>query len=123
MESGGRSFNVLVVEDYPDVAERMKILIERLGHRASVAGSVAGAVENASKESFDLLLIDHRLPDGTGSEILQRLPSGRRARAVLLTAFDEVSLPPSVTEGFSMVLRKPVDFEELGRAIDRLCEG
>jgi CheY-like chemotaxis protein len=122
METVGRSFNVLVVEDYPDVADMMNAMIRLLGHRASVAGTIAAAVENASKESFDLFLVDHKLPDGIGSDILKKIPQPARPQAVLLTAFDETSLPPSMKEGFSLVLRKPVDLNVLRETIDSLCE-
>src|SRR5262245_785080 len=123
METVARSFNVLVVEDYPDVADMMDAMIRLLGHRASVAGTIAAAIENAYKESFDLFLVDHKLPDGTGSDILKRIPSPQRPRAVLLTAFDEASLPAAMKEGFSLVLRKPVDLNVLRSTIDRLCQG
>ena len=122
MESVGRSFNVLVVEDYPDVADMMNAMIRMLGHRASIAGTIAAAVENASKENFDLFLVDHKLPDGIGSDILKKIPQPERPQAVLLTAFDETSLPPAVKEGFSLVLRKPVDLNVLRETIDSLCE-
>ena len=122
MESLGRSFNVLVVEDYPDVADMMNAMLRMLGHRASIAGTIAAAVENASKENFDLFLVDHKLPDGIGSDILKRIPQPERPQAVLLTAFDETSLPPAMKEGFSLVLRKPVDLNVLRETIDSLCE-
>ena len=121
MESVGRSYNVLVVEDYPDVADMMNAMIRMLGHRVSIAGTIAAAVESASKESFDLFLVDHKLPDGTGSDVLKRVPVPR-PQAVLLTAFDETSLPSAVKEGFTLVLRKPVDLNVLRRTIDSLCE-
>ncbi len=110
-----------MVEDYPDVADMMDAMIRMLGHRASVAGTIAAAVENASKESFDLFLVDHKLPDGTGGDILKRIPPGGRPQAVLLTAFDETSLAPAMKEGFSLVLRKPVDLNVLRRTIESLC--
>jgi CheY-like chemotaxis protein len=122
MESAARSYNVLVVEDYPDVADMMNAMIKLLGHRASVAGTIAAAVENASKENFDLFLVDHKLPDGIGSDILRKIPQPHRPQAVLLTAFDEMSLPAAMKEGFSLVLRKPVDLNVLRQTIDRLCE-
>jgi CheY-like chemotaxis protein len=122
METVGRSFNVLVVEDYPDVADMMDAMIRMLGHRASIAGTIAAAVENAAKESFDLFLVDHKLPDGTGSDVLKRIPQPERPQAVLLTAFDETSLTASMKEGFTLVLRKPVDLQVLRRTIDSLCE-
>jgi CheY-like chemotaxis protein len=123
MASVERSFNVLVVEDYKDVADMMNAMIERLGHRVSIAGTIAAAVENASKEKFDLFLVDHKLPDGKGSDILKRIPSTGRPQAVLLTAFDAASLSPAMKEGFSMVLRKPVDMNVLRETIESLCAG
>jgi CheY-like chemotaxis protein len=122
MEPAGRSYNVLVVEDYPDVADMMNAMIRMLGHRVCIAGSIEAAVENAARESFDLFLVDHKLPDGTGSDILKRIPGPGRPQAVLLTAFDETSLPSAVKEGFTLVLRKPVDLNVLRRTIDSLCE-
>lgn len=118
---GASSFKILVVEDHPDMAKVMTMLLGTLGHEPAVATSIAEALLAVSKDRFDALLVDHRLPDGTGHELLTQLRFGNDIPAVLVTAFDEESLRPSMKDGFSRVLTKPVDPEKLRDVLADIC--
>lgn len=115
------SFRILVVEDHSDAAKMMQQMIRILGHAAEVSANVSEAIDRVSREAFDLLLVDFRLPDGNGPDLLKTLSERGPVKAVLLTAYDPSDLESSVTAGFSACLRKPVEIEELRRTIERLC--
>jgi two-component system response regulator HydG len=115
------SYRILVVEDHADAAKMMQLMIRMLGHSAELSSNVREAVDRVSRESFDLLLVDFRLPDGSGSDLLKTLSERGPVRAVLLTAYDPSDLGPSTTAGFSACLKKPVEMQELQRTIERLC--
>jgi DNA-binding response OmpR family regulator len=63
---------VLLVDDHPDTAESLQILLERHGFQVRVARCVKEAVEEA-KQSCDLLISDLQLPDGSGHDIVRTL--------------------------------------------------
>ena len=116
--------NILLVEDHRDVAEIMLLLLDALGYRAVWAASVAEAHEQMREHRFDVLLIDYRLPDGTGSEFLAQLDLDEdgSVKAILLTAFENSTLPADETAGFFRILRKPVEVTDLQNAIEAACD-
>ena len=93
------------------------------GHEVVIASDVATAIEKASDSSFDLLLSDLTLPDGTGYDLMQRLCQKSPLHGIAITGHDG----PEVQErclaaGFTECLIKPVSMERLNTAISRVLE-
>ncbi len=86
---------VLVVEDEADVREVVVEILERVGHRVLQAESVAGALDRLRDEALelDVVLIDIRLPDGKGSDVLRAAQRLRpRARYILTSGYERVTV-------------------------------
>jgi len=64
---------VLIVDDQPTIRKSLRHLLERKGYRACEAESGATALQAAQLEEPEVILLDLRLPDGDGLEILERL--------------------------------------------------
>lgn len=117
---------VLLAEDHEDTAWAMTRLLRRFGCHVSRAGTLAGAVELAGKETFDVLISDVGLPDGTGHELLRQIRAqhGERQSALRSIAVSgygmEEDLQKSRAAGFDEHLVKPVGIQHLRDAIDRL---
>lgn len=62
---------VLVVDDEADIRELLELTLVRMGLSVECAGSVAEALEQLKRHSFDLCLTDMRLPDGEGLELVR----------------------------------------------------
>lgn len=83
-----RPIEILVVEDNPRHSALIKdeLEIEVPTSSVTVAESVSAAFEALSVRSYDLVLLDFRLPDGDGIEILTRMKAdGRREPVVFVT--------------------------------------
>jgi PAS domain S-box-containing protein len=126
--SGGgeqRSLSILLVEDHPDTSRALQRLLSSSGHEVHTAGAVAEAAELGRELDFDLLISDLGLPDGTGIELLQRLRAeldgSRRFSAIALTGFGmDEDVARTRAAGFDEHLTKPIDFQKLQAAIQRL---
>jgi CheY-like chemotaxis protein len=59
--------NVLFVDDHVACADMFADIAEGLGHRACVAHDCVSALRRCSEETFDLILMDIGLPDGTAT--------------------------------------------------------
>ena len=96
--------HVLLVEDDPDLLELSRWLLGRHGARVTAATTVAAARNLAGP--FDVLVVDERLPDGSGSTLAGQLLTRWPEAALILTsgAPDELSGPPG-----AMLLRKPFE--------------
>ncbi len=82
-----RTPRILVVEDEPETAEVLKGLLE-LKNSAEVetTGSIRGARERIASSGFDLVTVDHKLPDGSGLDLLSELTSsGSRLPVIVVT--------------------------------------
>jgi DNA-binding NarL/FixJ family response regulator len=82
------SVSVLLVEDDAMVAGWVRLALEGTDLRvAGTAGSAAEALELVSRRRVDVLLVDYRLPDGRGTELVRELRQrGVTTPTVLMTA-------------------------------------
>jgi DNA-binding response OmpR family regulator len=105
--------SVLFVEDDVDLREELSEYLGACGYRVRGVGSVAEA-ETALVESFDLLLLDINLPDGSGLALCHRLRPHIQSGIVMCTGRSERDLRISgLKGGADAYLLKPVDPDEL----------
>jgi PAS domain S-box-containing protein len=112
-----RKLRILLVEDHEDTARAMTWLLKRHGHEVRVAGSVRDALDEAGRGEIDLLISDIGLPDGTGLDVIRRMPR-KGIPAIALTGFGmENDVARSLDAGFTEHLTKPVNFQKLEAVI------
>lgn len=116
-----RPVSVLIVDDYSVVALGIAALLDDDRDIAVVgrAADVAGAVRAAVAHQPDVVLMDFRLPDGTGADAIGELRrAGCTAPVVILTAAtDRRVLRLSLEAGCVGFLSKQADHADLRRAI------
>lgn len=113
-----RVLRVLIVEDHESTRETLATLLRRFGHHVVLAGSLAQAREVFSRETFDLLIADLGLPDGSGYELMRDVRARSNVPAIALSGFGDVEdVRRSIEVGFTRHLIKPIDIEELKWAI------
>jgi CheY-like chemotaxis protein len=108
---------VLLVEDDADSADAMRRLLVRYGAEAEVATSGRAALEIAKGRAPDLVLVDLRLPDLSGVEVvatlLRRNPGTRPVCVALSGAEDAIDEARRFTGVFDRCLLKPVEPKDL----------
>lgn len=115
--AAARKLRILLVEDHEDTARAMTWLLKRHGHEVRVAGTVQDAVTEAGRAEVDLLISDIGLPDGTGLDVIRRMPR-KGIPAIALTGFGmENDVARSLEAGFTEHLTKPVNFQKLEAVI------
>lgn len=110
------SSTVLVVEDEPQVAASLRDLLEREGYVVHVATSIAEArAALASKViTIDVMLLDWRLPDGEGIDLLKELRKTSDLPVLMVTARVEViDRVLGLEIGADDYVTKPVEPREL----------
>lgn len=115
---------VLLVEDDPLAAWTERRLLERLGCRVSEADCCRAATQAWKSNRFDLIVVDQRLPDGLGVELIADLrAAGRRDPVICLTAESEaISEGDRETLHIRAVLGKPIDIELLRATVAGAAE-
>lgn len=115
------SSRILVVEDHADTVKMLARLLKLSGYQVKTAGSVTEATEIAGRETFDLLVSDIGLPDGTGYDLLERLQTKGPIKAIAMSGFGmDEDLRRSREAGFSEHVVKPVQVSDLEDAIKRV---
>ena len=77
-----------MVDDHEDTGRAMKRLLEKMGYRVRLAGSVQAALGEASGSRFDLVISDIGLPDGSGIDLMRHLLSRGPVKAIALSGFN-----------------------------------
>ena len=126
-QSGDResaaTLRVLVVEDHADTAQALARLLRDAGFAITLANDVASALSVAQRESFDLVLSDLGLPDGSGTDVMRELRTHSAIPGIAMSGYGmEDDLRRSREAGFSEHLVKPVDRDKLMEAIRRVTE-
>jgi len=116
-----RPLRILLVDDHPDTCVALERLLVRRGHLVAAAHNVRSAMETAARNSFDLLISDIALPDGTGTELMTYLHAISRIPGIAISGFGmNGDIEKSIDAGFAEHLIKPVKMENLEAAIDRV---
>jgi two-component system KDP operon response regulator KdpE len=112
--------HILLVEDSELVSEAMRVLFVETGHRVTLATTAAEAIDAASSESPDVMLLDLGLPDADGLTVLDTLTERGLAprRTIALTGDgDDTTIARCRAAGCHDVMLKPVPLRELLRKI------
>ncbi len=122
--SGSR--RCLVIEDNPDAAESMGLLLELSGHEVAIAADGRQGLETARRFRPDVVLCDIGLPGGMdGYEVARQMredPLLSRARLIALTGYGQEEDQRRAREaGFDIHLTKPADPVMLGRLLADPC--
>ncbi len=82
--------SILLVEDHPTIARQVVAFLEGLGWQPDHAGTGALAIELATREADDLVLLDLNLPDMDGLAVRRAIKAGtpRNLPVLMLTARD-----------------------------------
>ena len=122
-----RPLRLLVVDDHEVVRQGLVSLLDRREHFQVVAeaGTAAEAVEMARKFEPDLVVMDVRLPDGSGIEACREIRAEFPAtRVVILTSYpDEEAVLSAIIAGASGYLLKQIRSRDLVSALESVGRG
>ena len=126
-DAAANPLRILVVDDHEIVRQGIVSLLERREGFQVVAqaGNVAEAIENARKYQPDLVIMDVRLPDGSGIEACREIRAEfPTTRIVILTSYpDEEAVFASIVAGASGYLLKQIRGRDLVSALQSVGRG
>ena len=116
-EPAARQPTILLVEDHDDTREMLHMLLEMWGCRVVEACNGLEAVEAASRERPQLILMDSRLPFINGLEATRRIRENGLRDQVKILALNGSGSPlyhaDALAAGCDDIIEKPFDFDWL----------
>jgi len=106
---------ILIIDDDPTIQTLFSALLTQQGYEADVASNGEEAIEKSEAKFYNLALIDIRLPDMKGTELLSKLKSATpKMRKIIITGYPDLqNAIASIQKGANYYLVKPVNSEEL----------
>ncbi len=109
---------ILIVEDDDLLRDVTAERLEREGYVVRTASTVAGGREALEAQTPDLALLDIKLPDGEGTELLEQLTDDGDTVCVMMSAHATVqSAVEALRAGAVDYMEKPFSFDRLGATI------
>jgi len=118
-----RLTRILLVDDYSDALEMWALCLRQCGYDVLTAADGLQAVEVASAEKPDLVVLDLDLPGISGLEVARRLRAFQPTAKIPLiaaTGYSHVRQLESAAQDFAAVLVKPCETALLVKEIERV---
>jgi signal transduction histidine kinase len=115
---------ILIVDDDANIREGVGDILDASGYETAQAATGAEAVAKVAKASFDVILMDYNLTDGTGIDAIKQIRA-LNADSQILMITGNASLDTAVRaiqESVDDFLQKPVNPDQLKRAIVKSLE-
>ena len=109
------SRTILVVDDDKSILRTLTRILKKQDYKVDTAETGKEAIEKAENKHYDLALVDIRLPDTDGTELLARLKRQlQNTIKIMITGFPSIeSGVRALDEGADAYLVKPVKPEDL----------
>ncbi len=113
--------SILVVDDEPSICKLAKKEMGLSNRKITTAENAAQAIKLASKQDFDVIVLDVRLPDGNGLELLEHfrdtLPD---VEIIMITGYSEVAdAVEAMKMGAYDYITKPFSLDRMNIVIER----
>jgi len=107
--------NILLVEDDKTFIQILQGFLEKHGHEVDAKNCIKDAVASIEKKEYELILLDYRLPDGVGIDLIKLLRSWNiKTPIIVITSFNDIRTAVNALKmGAFDYITKPVIPDEL----------
>ena len=111
----GNNTRILVIDDDENIRKILVTILTDEGYDVETAATARKAIEKTRKKFYNVALIDIRLPDMEGIELLTRFkPTTPRMRKIIITGYPTLqNAVKAVNKGADAYIMKPFDVEKV----------
>ncbi len=115
---------VLVVDDDKGIVETFKTILEQNGYKVDTAQSGREAIEKSKKNYYDLALLDIKLPDMEGTQLLLEMrDTFPKMVKIMITGYASLqNAVDSLNYGAHAYIMKPIKPDELLKVVEKKLE-
>ncbi len=106
--------NILIIDDDKTICDLLSSMVKRLGYEVTCALTLKDGVKEASNGTFDIVLLDVRMPDGNGMDALPEiLTAPSMPEVIIMTGFgDPDGAELAIKTGAWDYIQKPFSMEK-----------
>lgn len=114
-----KAARILIVDDDENIRKVLATILEEEGYEVEAVDTARKAIEKTKKRFHNVALIDIRLPDMEGIELLTKIwPTTPRTRKIIITGFPTLqNAVEAVNRGADAYIVKPFDVDNVLRTI------
>jgi two-component system, OmpR family, response regulator ChvI len=125
MDTKRRRRRILIVDDEPDITSVFKLVLADTGFEVDVFNDPLVALSNFKTNSYDLLLLDIRMPKMNGFELYQKIKEiDDKVKVCFMTAFDvyheEFKKEFPTSDEVKYFIRKPIAIADLVKHVESI---
>ena len=115
-----KNARILVIDDDENIRKVLVAILTDEGYLVDSVGTAKGALEKTKKQFYNVALIDVRLPDMEGIELLTKFkPTTPKMRKIIITGYPTLqNAILAVNGGADAYIMKPFDVEKVLRIIE-----
>jgi two-component system, NtrC family, response regulator AtoC len=111
---------ILIIDDELSLLESLEMFLKEKGYAVACAQSAAEGLNQCRCFDPQVIILDIRLPDGNGLDVLRQLVRLGRKNIIIITAFHDMDITIEAMKGGAFeYIPKPIDVEELEQAITK----
>ncbi|MCW4009526.1 MAG: response regulator [Candidatus Bathyarchaeota archaeon] len=106
---------ILIIDDDENIRKVVAAILQDQGYKVDTAESGSEAIDKTGKSHFDLMLVDIRLPDMEGTELLNKVhDTSPRIRKIIVTGYPTLrNAVTAVNKGADAYIMKPFDVDKM----------
>lgn len=105
---------IIIADDEKEFVDFLKDLLTEKGHKIDIAYDGARALELIKKKKYDILFLDHNMPEITGLEIVEYVKQNNiKSKTVIITGYEAMSEKFAKAVGADGYIEKPVGIEQI----------
>jgi two-component system response regulator PilR (NtrC family) len=110
-----KSAKILIIDDDENIRKVLQTILEDEGYFTETVETAKKGIERSEKEFYNLALIDVRLPDMEGIELLTKLQETKpKMRKIIVTGYPTLqNAVAAVNKGADAYVMKPFDVEKI----------
>ena len=116
---------ILIVDDHEDNRDVLGTFLSSRGFKVMEACNGLEAIMAAARDRPDLIIMDLAMPvmDGfSAMRLMRELPRSLNVPVIACTGYGAAHQPKAMQDGFNEFITKPIDFNKLESAINRLLK-
>jgi len=119
-----KDIRVLIIDDDPNICATLKDILSAEGYKITTVENITPAKENLAKEFYNIVLVDLKLPGGSGLELLKELRAvDSDAAVIVFTGYASAeNAIAALNAGAFSYMQKPLNIDELKITIKKAIE-